>query len=285
MRTSRSIRRWFRTRDYRVLRWGIPALLGCLAWLVFGICLAAWQPWQTETRYTRIAEKALAAKDFETARVACQRLLGLGIEPRRKRLFDLALALGGLKQDQEAVSLLGNIAPVDRPGYLPAHLFVAQTLLLKTNVTLAEIGVAEKHLKHVVALNPHSLEANELLGRVYVRLGQWELAEKFLSEVVSARPEVSLLLAAVLKAQGDSVGARSWAERAAKLHRERVEEAKLDLPASRLAWAPPGRPPIPSATTKTPVSGTPSATSSLPCGWAPCSEMANQSSRILLSSP
>ncbi len=237
MKPSRAIRRWLRTRNLRLLRWGIPAILGCLAWLVFGICLASWKPWQTETRYAKIAEQALAVKDFETARVASQRLLALGTEPRRKRLFDLALSLGGLGRDKETVSLLSNIAPVDRPGYLHAHLFVAQTLLSKTNVTLPEIGMAEKHLKHVVALDPQSLDANDLLGRVYVRIGQWELAEKHLSAVVSARPETSLLLAAVLKAQGDTIGARSWAERAARYHRERVEASRLDHPASRLAWA------------------------------------------------
>jgi tetratricopeptide (TPR) repeat protein len=237
MKASRLVRRWARTRDLRLLPWGVPAILGCLAWLFFLLCLAAWKPWRTETSYSSIAAKALATKDFQTARVASQRLLALGVEPRRKHLFDLALAYGGLDQDQEAVALLANIAPVDRPGYLPAHLFVAQTLLSKTNLTLQEITTAERHLKHVVALNPQSLDANELLGRVYVRLGKWELAEKFLSEVVSVRPEVSLLLAAVLKAQGDSVGSRSWAERAAKLHRTRVEEAKADRPASRLAWA------------------------------------------------
>jgi tetratricopeptide (TPR) repeat protein len=237
MKASRLIRRWLRTRDSRLLRWGIPAILGCLAWLVFGICMAGWKPWQTATRYTSIAEKALAVKDFETARVASQRLLVLGVEPRRKHLFDLALSLGGLGREKEAVSLLGNIAPLDQPGYLQAHLFVAQTLLSKTNVTLQEIHTAEQHLKHVVTLDPHSLDANELLGRVYVRLGQWELAEKYLSEVVSARPETALLLAAVFKAEGDTVAARSWAERAAKFHRDKVEAAKLDDPASRLAWA------------------------------------------------
>jgi len=41
----------------------------------------------------------------------------------------------------------------------------------------------------------------------------------------------------VLKAQGDTIGARSWAERAARYHRERVEASKQDIPASRLAWA------------------------------------------------
>ena len=208
-----------------------------MAWLAFGACLTVWKPWQTKTRYTRIAENALAVKDYETARVASQRLLALGVEPRRKHLFDLALSLGGLGQQKDAVSLMGNIAPIDKPGYLHAHLFVAQTLLTKTNVTLQEIHTAEQHLKHVVTLDSHSVDANELLGRVYVRLGQWELAEKYLSEVVSARPDTALLLAAVLKAQGDTVGARSWAERAAKFHRDKVEAAKLDNPTSRLAWA------------------------------------------------
>ena len=237
LKPSRFIKRWLRTRDSRLLRWGIPAILGIAAWLAFGICLAAWKPWQTETRYTRIAEQALAVKDFETARVASQRLLALDVEPRRKHLFDLALSLGGLGQDKEAVSLLGNIAPIDKPGYLHAHFFVAQTLLAKTNMTLQEIHTAEQHLKHVVTLDPHSGDANELLGRVYVRLGQWELAEKYLSEVVSGRPETTLLLAAVIKAEGDTVGARSWAERAAKFHRDKVEASKLDDPANRLAWA------------------------------------------------
>ena len=161
MKPSRFVRRWLRTRDTRSLRWGIPAILGIVAWLVFAICMAGWKPWQTETRYTRIAEKALAAKEFETARVASQRLLALGVEPRRKHLFDLALSLGGLGQDKEAVSLLGNIAPIDKPGYLHAHLFVAQTLLSKTNVTLQEIHTAEQHLKHVVTLDPRSVDANE----------------------------------------------------------------------------------------------------------------------------
>jgi len=237
MNLSRSIKRWLRTRDTRFLRRGIPAILACVAWLVFGLCLVLWSPAQTETRYAGIADRALAGKDFETARVASQRLLALGREPRRKHLFDLALSLGGLGRDKDAVALLGTIAPHDRPGFLPAHLFIAQTLLAKTNVTLPEIGEAEQHLKQVVERDPQSLEANELLGRVYVRLGQWELAEKYLREIVSAKPETALLLAAVLKAQGDTVGARSWAERAARFHREKVEAAKLDAPASRLAWA------------------------------------------------
>jgi len=237
VKLSRHIRRWVKTRDYHYLRWGIPAILGCAAWLVFGLCVLVKKPWQAARHYTEIAGRALADKEFETARVASQRLLAMGVEPRRKHLFDMALALGGLGKDKDAVSLLGNIAPSDQPGYLPAQLFLAHTLLTRTNVTLEEVRMAEKHLKQVVAVNPHSDDANELLGRVYVRLGQWELAEKYLSEVVTARPELCLMLAVVSKAEGDDLATRGWAERAAKFHREKVEASKTDLPANRLAWA------------------------------------------------
>ena len=64
------------------------------------------------------------------------------------------MSLGGLGQDKEAVSLLANLAPLDKPGYLHAHLFVARTLLAKTDVTLREIHTAEQHLKQVVTLDP-----------------------------------------------------------------------------------------------------------------------------------
>jgi len=35
---------------------------------------------------------------------------------------------------------MGTLLRFDKPGYRAAHLFVAQTLLAKTNVTLQEIG-------------------------------------------------------------------------------------------------------------------------------------------------
>jgi tetratricopeptide (TPR) repeat protein len=237
MKTARRFKSWLRSRDRRLFRRGLPALLGFVAWLVFGTCLFLWNSREAGSRYVGIAAKAMATKDFETARIATQRLLGLGHEPRRQHVFDLALSLGGLGRDKDAVSLLGVVAPLDSPGYLPGHLFIAQTLLAKTNATLQEIGFAEQHLKYVIALNPQSLDANELLGRIYLRLGKWDLAQKYLSAIVSSRPQTALLLAAALKAQGDTVEARGWAERAARFHRDKVEAAKLDVPASRLAWA------------------------------------------------
>ncbi|MCX6923515.1 MAG: hypothetical protein NT154_09950 [Verrucomicrobia bacterium] len=180
---------------------------------------------------------ALAVRDFETARVASERLLVLDSGLRQKNLFNLAMALGALGREKEAVGLLANIAPADKSGYISGHLFVAQTLLARTNLTPQDVTLAEQHLKRVVARDPQSAVAKELLGRVYIGTGQWSLAGKYLSEVVSVRPETALLLAGVSKAQGDTTGTRGWAQRAAKFHREKVEASKLDDPVNRLAWA------------------------------------------------
>ncbi|MCU0785981.1 MAG: hypothetical protein MUF81_18435, partial [Verrucomicrobia bacterium] len=120
MNWPRPIKRWLRTREFRLFRWGIPALLAGATWLAFGIWLAFWNPYQLKSHYAETAGQALAVKDFETIRVASQRLLGLGIEPQRKYLFNVALSLAGLQREKEAASLLATIAPVEKPGYLPA---------------------------------------------------------------------------------------------------------------------------------------------------------------------
>jgi tetratricopeptide (TPR) repeat protein len=237
MTITRNIRLWFKTRQLERVWWSIPALLAGAAWIGFGFTLMDWKPAAIKAQYSHTAERALAKRDFETARIASQRLLALGADPRARWLFNLALCQAGLGRDREAARLFSQVAPLEKPGFLPAHLFLAEALLMKTNLTSQDIDTAETHLSHALSLDPKFLGANELLAQVYIRQGQWELACERLREVVSTRPETALLLAAVLKARGDNVGAKSWAQRASRYHRERVESSKLDQPKSRLAWA------------------------------------------------
>jgi tetratricopeptide (TPR) repeat protein len=237
MKASRAIKLWFQTREPRRLWWSIPLFLAIAAWAAFGLCLINWRHQEIAARYAGLADHALAGKDFESARIAAQRLLGLGAEPRDKWIFELALAKAGLGRDKEASTIFASVAPLEKPGYLPAHLFLAQALLMRTNATPQDIKTAERHLVHALSLDPRFLGANELLAQVYIREGHWELACQRLLEVVAVQPEAALLLAVVFKARGDGASARSWAERASRFHREKVEASKLDLPKHRLAWA------------------------------------------------
>src|SRR5258706_6529433 len=237
LKLRRKYRRWIKTRDPRQLWWSIPALLAVAGWLALGFCLAAWRPDEIEEGYSGIAQQALKARDFETARVAAQRLLAVSAKNRDEWLFKLALADAGLGRDREASALFNAIAPVERPGYLDAHLFVAQVLLTKTNVAAQDIKTAEQHLLYALSLAPSLASANELLARLYIRNSQWALAAERLRQIESERPQATLLLAAVLKARGNTTEARTYASRAAQLIGERVKTTTVDLPNKRLAWA------------------------------------------------
>ena len=152
-------------------------------------------------------------------------------------IWSLALARNGKGQAQEAPALLRLAAPLDKPGYAPAHLMAARSLLAGTNLTTTVFKEAEVHLKHALKLEPNSADANELLGRVYFRMGDWDLAQKHLQAVVSTRPGVALMLATLGKRSGDDIGMKRWAERAAKHYRDKVNAADEDSMADRLAWA------------------------------------------------
>jgi tetratricopeptide (TPR) repeat protein len=236
LKLSRKYRRWIKTRDRRQLWWSIPALLAGAGWLVLVFCLTAWRGDDIEVDYSGIAQQALAARDFETARVAAQRLLAVGAQTRSKWLFNLALADAGLGRDREASALFNAVAPLAQPGYLHAHLFVAQALLTKTNVSTQDVKTAEQHLLHALSLAPRLAGANEMLARLYLRNAQWALAEERLKDFATERPEAGLLLAAVFKARGNNLEARTYASRAAQIIGSRVKETPVDMPKNRLAW-------------------------------------------------
>ena len=235
MSLSHFIRVWLKTRMLRPFLWGLPALLVVAAWLVCLSCLGSWKASKVEAAYAEAARKALETQDFETARVACRRLLETDAEAKSQPLFDLALALAGLGRDAEASALLSSLAPLDKRGHLPAHLFLARSLLARTNVTPQMVLTAERHLKIIVAADPKSADANAMLGRLYVEMRQWDLAKKHLLEIVTLRPENALPLAMVCRAQGDDAGSKTWAEQAEKFFRKRMQDAKKDVPTDRLS--------------------------------------------------
>jgi predicted Zn-dependent protease len=238
LKLRRKYRRWIRTRDPRQLWLSIPALLAIVGWLVLILCLTGWRSDVIEGRYSGIAQQAMTSRDFETARVATQRLLAAGARNREEWLFKLALADAGLgNRDREASALFNAVAPLDREGYLPAQLFVAQALLVKTNVTPLDIKTAEQHLLQALKQKPLEPAPNEVLARLYIRDSKWGLAAERLAQIAPDRPEAALLLAAVEKARGNPIEARAFAGQAVQILSKQVRSAPVDLPKSRLAWA------------------------------------------------
>lgn len=236
-RLIRRIKRYLTKRDTSRLLPALPAILVLVIWVVFAFFLLGWGTAHTEARYRELGNKAWAARDHETARVAFWRLATLKSEKRSEYLYFLALNLLALNRDQEAQGLLATLAPLDRPGYGEAHLFIAQRLLSLTNPPPDARRLAERHLLRAVEGNPKLTDAHNILGQIYTGEGNYQSAKKHLLEVVPVRGEANLLLAMVLRALADTSGANAYAERAAKFFSDRVNQATGDDSASRLGWA------------------------------------------------
>lgn len=239
-RSQRSLRgrvsRWFRGRDWRRFAAGLPVIFAGLLLVALGVVRIGWQPTHTEGRLQQRASQALAARDYATAALAYQELLQLREDHLPEYRFRLAISLRGLGRERESAALLRTLAPVAKPGYAPAHFYLARALLNVSSTSPVTRATAERHLNHVLALEPKNMEAHELLGRLHLAANRYDLAKKHLMEAIGARPEAILPLASVLRAQGDESGARSWLERARRNYRERLgtgvgedAEARLGL--------------------------------------------------------
>jgi len=219
--------------------WGaIPAVLLALAWGAFGLMLLTAHPVHTRDYYTALAAKALAGRDFKTARVASQRLLlSWPDTDREKNEYNLALALFGLGQNQAGGALLNLAAPVDQPGYAPAQLLLAHFMLTQQQVTEPLRRQAELHLNQVQDAGTNLDEARALLGQIEFQRGDWETAKSNLLAAVTTRPDAGLMLAVIARKAGDTNAVWQWSGVALDYYYNRVTKATADDPPDRLGWA------------------------------------------------
>lgn len=228
------IDRWLAGRPWRLLWLCLPALIALGVLLLTLILVLSQHTTELNSRYDRLVQFLLATHKFEEARVAS--LHGLAEvkddREREQKLFYLALALDGLGQKQEAAQLMNVVAPLDHPGCADAHLMMARSLLSSTNLasdvlsgaplnatnaTTEALHKIERHLLNALALEPQSLEANELLGRFYIIAHNPAKAQKCLLKIYSAKSDtanIALLLAFSCVQTNDQAGALQWADRA-----------------------------------------------------------------------
>jgi tetratricopeptide (TPR) repeat protein len=216
-------REWLEGRDHLRLLAAPPFLAAVGALLGYVIFVAGWNPAHAVAKVRGPVNAAYQARDYATATVGYRGLLQLQGAGEPEYRFRLALSQLNLGRQEEAFALMLRLAPLAKPGYAPAHLQVALSLLSDTNLTAWSIPLAEQHLKHVVALDPASAQAHELLGNLNLRQGNYAEAKKHLLEAVQTRNEAILPLARALQALGEDAGVRQWADRALRHYRSELE--------------------------------------------------------------
>jgi len=226
----------FASRNYRQFWYGIPTALAMLAWLGFAVLLLGWTPGTIEMQYHLMASQAMSFKQYGKARVAFERLLQMDTKSTDAYSFGLALSLKGLGQDQEAAALLTSLAPLDAPGFVPAHMLIARAVLGDPDSDGKSLDNAELHLKRILADQPDNFEARLMLGQLYAKTGQWNKAKEQLLAGYATRKEAALTLAVVAAYQNDEKEFRRWAEQARKYFKAQVE-ARPAEPILRQSWA------------------------------------------------
>src|SRR5262249_38534880 len=139
-------------------------------------------------------------------------------------------------QTDRAFGLLSELAPENRQGYAPAHLWWAQQLVLRSS-NAEQRHRAEIHL--VRALDGEledPEEAHALLGQLYAERDRLDDAELHLQKAVKSRPYLRLWLARLYAKRKDFLRARQEAQIAVNFYRGRAK-ADLNDHRARLSWA------------------------------------------------
>jgi tetratricopeptide (TPR) repeat protein len=235
-RLQDGIHDWFRTWPQRQPWKDIPVLLALLLGLAFVFVVMFWDPMSVRARYVGYANNALAKNDFPTVLVASERLLGIDSAWRNQALFGVALAQQGLGDEAKAADTMRQVAPPNRPVFATAHMYLAKTMLQRVGAAPELLPLIKAHLNQVLALEPESVEANEMLGSLYASQKQWEFAYKYYTAIIKEKPESMLLLARIAKERGNANAAETWT-RDAQIHfQHAVENPGSDNPKNRISY-------------------------------------------------
>jgi predicted Zn-dependent protease len=181
--------------------------------------------------YRRAAQKSLNDQDLAAADVFFRRLSGLE-RPATEAQYGLALVAELRGDPTGARQLMEGIAPADRPGHAPAHLWLARQLQAaaesaKPSEQLQQLQAMETHLRHVLQTEPQNVEAHHTLGQWYSRIGRFDKAIEHFAPIVNTVPDCRLTLAQMYVLAGN----RTLAESHGKAARDEFEQKAKRNPA------------------------------------------------------
>jgi predicted Zn-dependent protease len=230
---------------YRVLNWplrrntwqllrALPALVVLAAAAVLIILIALERPEQGLATYREAGRQALRTGDYATAAIVYRRLALSGDDSNETR-FRWAVAANQVGDASRVEAVLESLAPADRTGFVPAHLWQAQRLLAGSPDG-KRIKAAEGHLRRVLAAEPKSLQARAALGQVCLATQRPTEALEHLLPTLGSRPDLNLTVSQ-LYAQQNQLDLATAHARRARDYFGPLAKAKPDALAPRLRWA------------------------------------------------
>ncbi len=189
-----------------------------------------------EDFYLQKAQAARQSKDYAEA-VLCQERLTLLRSKDPQARYQLALATEQLGQAERAAALMRDLAPLDRPGYGPAHLRLAQYMLARPELSVEGQREAENHLQQALNDKSIALQAHLLLAQRLLATGREESAEPHMLKAAEAWPELRLTLARFYSSRNRKGEAESQAASAVEVFKQLAERDDRDRSTAQIHWA------------------------------------------------
>ncbi len=116
------------------------------------------------------------------------------LEPNNRSQFVIGVTLAQRGASGQAQRMLSKIAPDDRPGYAPAHAWLAQSMLSQS-ITHEALPLIKHHVKHALTWDRVPEFVLLAANKLYSILGEQEESLRLLERAAKINPNHSLTLA------------------------------------------------------------------------------------------
>lgn len=222
--------RWQHSRSFRSFVLGLPAVLvtGIVGYVSI-VAVRQSKPALAD-RYDRQAQTAIAANDVRYSRLCLERLIQLRGEDSQT-LMRLAKIYATQQDSRRVAALMTRLAPADRLTIPEAHLWKAQSLLAKRDLTREELDEVEQQLGNALKLRPQDSASRSLLGQVYAQTGRPKEAVEMFKRISNRSAGDSFRLAEISSGLGDKKIAIEAAEDALIKYQNKLKEDYRSWPA------------------------------------------------------
>ena len=222
---------WFRTRSWRYLLQGSPALLavGFIGCVLLAQTIKA--PITDIERYRNAVAEAILDEEWDTADLWLRKLVDMGVDDPETK-FRAALVASELDRPQRTLQLMRELAPDTKEGYPKAHFWLA---IEKSVWQRSELDVLIHHLK-IARKSKFRVLANYELARAYSSTKQYDKALESLELALAFKPEARFDIVDLNRKLGETAEAQRQLEIAERMFRTNVQANPADIE-SRLWWA------------------------------------------------
>ncbi len=224
-----------RQQAVRTFVWGLPALLMLAATVVLLNTAAHHvENGAARDRYLVSLNRANRAEDWDQIELLSRKLALLRPDDPIAQ-YHLGVCAAHEENYERAARHMLRIAPDDRPGFAPAHWWLARHHAGTDHNTPLDLTRARIHAVRLLELQPEQAPARMLLAQIDLALGQTEFAVREFTAAASQDPALHLAVARVLLQMNRADLAQTHARSAADFYRTQVSSNPHDVNA-RLAW-------------------------------------------------